>query len=91
LAAEVSIPSSTITTSVIDEPLKEFVISRQKSLAARINADIANLKGSVKEKQLMNILSSDRIQDEQVNHVIHTSIFITLFMFRLFSFSLYSE
>lgn len=54
--------------------LKQFVISRQKSLSTRITAEMANIKASVREKQLLSILSSDLIQDEQVNHIIHINI-----------------
>jgi len=73
LAAQISICPPTITTSVIDVSLKQFVISRQKSLSTRITAEMANIKASVREKQLLSILSSDLIQDEQraiINRII---------------------
>ena len=69
LTAQISICPPTLSTNVIDEQLKRFVIFHQKSLSARIDADISKFKASIQEKQLLRILSSNRIDDEQVMHV----------------------
>lgn len=86
LTAQISIRPSSIDTNIVDEPLKRYVMCHQKSLSARINADIGNFRASVKENQLLSILSSDRIQDEQVWHIIYIHLIHFYIMF-CFDFS----
>ena len=57
---------STLTLSLIDEPLKQFVLSHHKHLFHKMDSSINKLRDQVHEIQLFNTLNFHRFNVEKV-------------------------
>ena len=66
---------STLSLNLIDEPLKQFVLSHQKHLFHKMNSEVRQFKEEIQEKQLFNSLNCRYFNTEKVIGSILLSVF----------------
>jgi hypothetical protein len=76
---------STLSLNLIDEPLKQFVLSHQKHLFRKMNSEIRKFREQIHEKQLFNTLNCHHFNIEKVID----NIFLLVFVIFRILFSLF--
>ncbi len=64
--AQTSSCPSTLSLNLIDEPLKQFVLSHQKHLFRKMNSEVRQFREQIQEKQLFNALNCHHLNAEKV-------------------------